>query len=58
MWKATNPDGSLTYSFLDSVAAMYPFWSVRLAGGLLYFAGIVVFAYNICMTTRPKAQAA
>jgi cytochrome c oxidase cbb3-type subunit 1 len=58
MWKATNPDGSLTYSFLDSVAAMYPFWSARLAGGLLYFAGVLVFAYNMYMTTRPKAQAA
>jgi len=58
MWKATNADGSLAYSFLDSVAAMYPFWSVRLAGGLLYFAGIAVFAYNLYMTARPKTQAA
>jgi cytochrome c oxidase cbb3-type subunit 1 len=24
MWKATNADGSLTYTFLDSVASMYP----------------------------------
>jgi len=58
MWKATNADGSLAYSFLDSVAAMYPFWAVRLAGGLLYFGGIAVFAYNLLMTTRPKTQAA
>ena len=54
MWKATNPDGSLMYTFLDSVAAMYPFWTVRLVGGLLYFAGIAVFAYNLYMTSRPK----
>ena len=53
MWKATNPDGSLMYNFLDSVAAMYPFWTVRLVGGLLYFAGITVFAYNLYMTSRP-----
>jgi cytochrome c oxidase cbb3-type subunit 1 len=58
MWKATNADGSLTYSFLDSVAAMYPFWSVRLLGGLLYFAGIAVFAYNLYRTSRPKMLAA
>jgi cytochrome c oxidase cbb3-type subunit 1 len=54
MWKATNPDGSLMYTFLDSVAAMYPFWTVRFVGGLLYFAGIAVFAYNLYMTSRPK----
>ena len=53
MWKAVNPDGSLAYTFLDTVAAMYPFWIVRLLGGLLYFAGIVVFAYNLYMTSRP-----
>jgi cytochrome c oxidase cbb3-type subunit 1 len=52
MWKATNPDGSLMYTFLDSVSAMYPYWAVRFAGGLLYFAGILVFAYNLYMTSR------
>jgi cytochrome c oxidase cbb3-type subunit 1 len=57
MWKATNPDGSLAYTFLDSVAALYPYWTVRLLGGLLYFAGIAVFAYNLYMTTRRKARA-
>jgi cbb3-type cytochrome oxidase subunit 1 len=33
---------------------MYPFWTVRLVGGLLYFAGIVVFSYNLYMTSRPR----
>ena len=58
MWKATNPDGSLTYSFLDGVSAMYPFWAVRLLGGAIYFVGIAVFAYNLYMTARPRPQAA
>jgi cytochrome c oxidase cbb3-type subunit 1 len=58
MWKATNADGSLTYSFLDGVSAMYPFWGVRLAGGAIYFVGISVFAYNLYMTARPKPLAA
>ena len=52
MWKAANPDGSLMYTFLDSVAALFPFWAIRLVGGLLYFAGIAVFAYNLYMTSR------
>jgi cytochrome c oxidase cbb3-type subunit 1 len=58
MWKATNADGSLTYTFLDSVASMYPYWKIRFAGGVLYFLGILVFAYNLVMTARPKTAAA
>ncbi len=57
MWKAVNPDGSLMYSFLDGVAAMYPFWEIRLFAGFLYFAGIAVFAYNLLMTARPRPLA-
>lgn len=52
MWKATNPDGSLTYSFLDSVAALYPYWKIRFAAGVIYFLGILVFAFNLVMTAR------
>jgi cytochrome c oxidase cbb3-type subunit I len=58
MWKATNPDGSLTYTFLDSVAALYPYWKVRFAGGALYFAGILVFAYNLLRTAGKRPAAA
>ncbi len=58
MWKATNADGSLTYTFLDSVASMYPYWKIRFAGGVLYFLGVLVFAYNLVMTARPKTAAA
>lgn len=58
MWKAANADGSLTYTFLDSVASMYPYWKIRFAGGVLYFLGILVFAYNLVMTARPKTAAA
>ncbi len=58
MWKATNPDGSLAYNFLDTVAAMYPYWQIRFAAGLLYFPGILVFAYNIVMTLRAEPAAA
>jgi cytochrome c oxidase cbb3-type subunit 1 len=37
MWRATvNVDGTLTYSFVESVKATYPFWAIRLLGGLLF----------------------
>ncbi|MGE5190105.1 MAG: cbb3-type cytochrome c oxidase subunit I [Gemmatimonadota bacterium] len=58
MWKATSPDGSLAYTFLDSVAALYPYWTIRFVGGALYFAGIAVFAYNLWMTAARKPAAA
>jgi cytochrome c oxidase cbb3-type subunit 1 len=58
MWKATNPDGSLAYSFLEAVVALYPYWMIRFAGGIIFFAGILVFAYNLIKTVRqPKGTA-
>ncbi len=50
MWRATNPDGTLTYSFVESVKASYPFWSIRLLGGLLFLSGMLVMAYNVFKT--------
>ncbi len=50
MWKATNPDGSLMYSFVKVVAAMYPYWKIRFLGGVVYFIGIIVFLYNMMKT--------
>ena len=55
MWKATDPDGSLTYNFLDSIASLYPYYKIRFAAGIVYFAGIVLFAWNLVMTIR-KSQ--
>jgi cytochrome c oxidase cbb3-type subunit 1 len=50
MWRATQPDGSLTYSFLASLIAIKPFYIVRWFGGLLIFAGMVVMAWNLWHT--------
>ena len=51
MWKAVSPeDGSLTYTFMESLLANYPYWKIRTFGGLLFFIGLCIFAYNIVMT--------
>jgi cytochrome c oxidase cbb3-type subunit 1 len=50
MWRATNADGTLTYSFVESVKATYPFWTIRLLGGLLFLTGMVIMAYNMFLT--------
>jgi cytochrome c oxidase cbb3-type subunit I len=50
MWRAVNPDGTLTYSFVESVQAMHPFYVVRLLGGVFFLGGMLVMAYNIWKT--------
>ena len=53
MWRATNADGTLTYSFVESLVATHPFYAVRLAGGGLYLAGMIVMAWNVWKTVQP-----
>jgi cytochrome c oxidase cbb3-type subunit 1 len=52
MWRAVNPDGTLVYSFVESVKATYPFYVIRLGGGLLYLTGMVIMLWNVVMTVR------
>jgi cytochrome c oxidase cbb3-type subunit I len=50
MWRAVNADGTLVYSFVESVKATYPFYVVRLLGGLLYLSGMLIMAWNVVKT--------
>jgi cytochrome c oxidase cbb3-type subunit 1 len=50
MWRAVNADGTLTYSFIESVARSYPFYYVRLIGGALFLTGMLFMAYNVWKT--------
>jgi cytochrome c oxidase cbb3-type subunit 1 len=50
MWRAVNADGTLTYSFVESVKATFPYYVVRMVGGLLYLAGMLMMAYNTFKT--------
>jgi cytochrome c oxidase cbb3-type subunit 1 len=47
MWRAVNTDGTLTYSFVESVQAMHPYYIVRALGGAFFLFGAVVMAYNL-----------
>jgi len=51
MWRATNTDGTLTYSFIESVAAMHPFYVTRTIGGAVFLSGMFLMAYNVWKTT-------
>jgi cytochrome c oxidase cbb3-type subunit 1 len=50
MWRATNSDGTLTYSFVESVQAMHPYFIVRFLGGVFFLTGALVMAWNIWKT--------
>ena len=50
MWRATNPDGTLTYAFVESVKATYPFYAIRLLGGVLFLSGMLLMAWNMYRT--------
>ncbi|MBK9955660.1 MAG: cytochrome-c oxidase, cbb3-type subunit I [Rhodocyclaceae bacterium] len=50
MWRATNVDGTLTYSFVESVKSSYPFWTIRVVGGLMFLGGMLLMAYNMFKT--------
>jgi cytochrome c oxidase cbb3-type subunit 1 len=50
MWRAINADGTLTYTFVEGVKATYPYYVVRVLGGVLYLGGMLVMAWNVWMT--------
>jgi cytochrome c oxidase cbb3-type subunit 1 len=56
MWRQFKADGSLAYSFAQTMEAMHPYYLVRLAGGGLFLAGMVLMAYNLIQTSRQAAS--
>ncbi|HEU4652083.1 MAG TPA: cytochrome-c oxidase, cbb3-type subunit I [Croceibacterium sp.] len=52
MWRTYNESGTLSYSFLQSMEAMHPYYIARAFGGLLFLTGACVGFYNVLMTIR------
>jgi cytochrome c oxidase cbb3-type subunit I len=50
MWRATNADGTLTYTFVEALKATYPYYVVRLGGGILFLVGMFIMLYNVLKT--------
>ncbi len=55
MWQARNSDGTLSYSFVEAVHATYPYYIGRVVGGAIFFAGMLLMAYNVLRTVRVRA---
>ncbi|MCB1643864.1 MAG: cytochrome-c oxidase, cbb3-type subunit I [Pseudomonadales bacterium] len=52
MWRAVNSDGTLTYSFVESVEASFPGYVVRFIGGAIFLSGMFIMAYNVWKTIQ------
>jgi cytochrome c oxidase cbb3-type subunit 1 len=58
MWRSYTAQGYLEYSFIETVAAMHPFFVIRALGGVLFIAGYLLMVYNVFMTIRAGEEAA
>jgi cytochrome c oxidase cbb3-type subunit I len=58
MWRAFDDFGNLQYSFVESVAAMHPFYAMRAIGGMFFLTGMLLMAYNVYQTIRQGMRAA
>lgn len=56
MWRAFNKDGTLTYSFIESVQYSHYGYLVRMIGGAFFLSGMLLMAYNTYRTARAAAS--
>ncbi len=57
MWRSYNDLGFLNYSFVESVAAMHPYYIIRVMGGALYLFGTLIMCYNFYRTIKGDVAA-
>ena len=50
MAREYGEDGYLVYAFAEIVAAMKPYYAIRVIGGLLYLSGALIMVFNVWMT--------
>jgi len=52
MWRSYDSLGFLQYSFIETVAAMHPYYVIRAFGGILFLLGALIMAYNFWRTIK------
>jgi cbb3-type cytochrome c oxidase subunit I len=52
MWRAFEADGTLRYTFIDTVAAIHIYDVIRAGGGAVFLAGVFVMLYNVARTIQ------
>ena len=56
MWRSYDAMGFLQFSFVETVAAMHPFYVIRALGGVLFLTGALIMVYNLIQTVRGKLR--
>jgi len=57
MWREYDSNGFLVYSFAETVAAMHPYYVMRMLGGMLFLIGALIMVYNLFRTIRGDVRA-
>jgi len=57
MWRDYDEYGALTYTFVESVSAMHPYYAMRVVGGAIFNLGTWVMLFNVVMTVRQASAA-
>jgi cytochrome c oxidase cbb3-type subunit 1 len=57
MLLATNSEGTLHYSFMETMIAIFPYYKIRAVSGFIYLAGLALFIYNIYKTFQKGTAA-
>jgi cytochrome c oxidase cbb3-type subunit I len=50
MWRTFNEDGTLTYTFVEVLQFTYPYYGLRLFGGIVFTSGMFLMLYNMHKT--------
>ncbi len=50
MWRTFNEDGTLRYTFIEVLQFTYPYYGLRLFGGIVFTAGMFIMVYNVYKT--------
>jgi len=56
MWRSYDSLGFLQYSFVETVAAMHPYYVIRAFGGVLFLSGALIMVYNLIRTMRREIR--
>jgi cytochrome c oxidase cbb3-type subunit I len=57
MWRAVNADGGLTYTFVETLAAIHIYDVLRAAGGAIFVGGMGIMVWNVACTVRQGTRA-
>lgn len=57
MWRTYTQSGTLSYSFVDTLVAMHPYYVARALGGLMFLTGAAIGFWNVVMTIRHVPRA-